>query len=139
MEEIHAEFVPTKIKVGVWLSKSLWKEFRELVFAKHGNFHGALSYEVEEALRNWLGLHTQIHTKINSINPAPRAKQVWEQVKDYIRQRQGFVGQQVTLELLTEAISAVRGSDPRTIKKWLKEFQRYRLIKHIAGHVWEVV
>jgi len=128
-----------KVKIGVYISSTIWREVRELVAAKYDSFHGSLSLEVEEALKNWLTLHTQKHTEINPINPTPKAKKVWEQVKDYIRMRQGFIGQQITLELLREAVSAIRGSDPRTVSKWLREFERYRLIKHIVGHVWEVV
>lgn len=128
-----------KVKVGVYISSSLWREFRELVILKYDCFHGSLSLEVEEALRNWLNLHTQKHVEVEPVNPTPKAKRVWEQVKDYIRMKQGFIGRQITLELLREAISAIRGSDPRTISKWLREFERYHLIRHVAGHVWEIL
>jgi len=35
------------------------KRFRELVKAKHELLHGALSYEVEQALAHWIMEHTR--------------------------------------------------------------------------------
>ncbi|MEM2428738.1 MAG: hypothetical protein QXD52_05780 [Candidatus Bathyarchaeia archaeon] len=57
-----------KIKVGLRVSSVLWREFRELAFAKYGCTYGCLSLELEEALKNWLSLHTQKHTETRPIS-----------------------------------------------------------------------
>jgi len=36
-------------------------------------------------------------------------------------------------KVLDQAISEVRGSDPRTLKKWKNIFQKSGLIKYIGG------
>ena len=73
------------------------------------------------------------------MNPSPKAYIVFENVKQYLRRKWGILPQQVSYSDLAEAISAVRGSDKRTIKKWISEFLKYRLIKTIAPNVYELV
>jgi len=130
-----------KVGVYIYVDEKIWQEFRDLVRQKHDEMYG-LSIEVEEALRNWLRMHTQMHTKTlvpNKVNPTPKVHQVYRQIKEYLRQKYGFVYQQVPRRDIVEAISAIRGSDPRTIKKWFKQLLQYRLIKNIAGEVFEIV
>lgn len=136
----------TKKKISLYVEENLWDEFRRLAFQKHENFHGALSYELEEAMRNWLVLHTQNLTKqlvVNTVNPQPRVYRVFNEVKEYMKQKHGyaalFPGQQVPRGHLVEAIMAVRGMDSRTVEKWLERFLRFKLVKWVAGQVYEVV
>jgi len=39
-----------KVRLDVYISRDLYKKLKELVVAKHELLHGALSYEVEQAL-----------------------------------------------------------------------------------------
>jgi hypothetical protein len=135
-------------KVGVYfyLSKKLVGEFRNLAFQKHGNLHGSLSYEAEAALGNWLIQNTQNHTKqliINKVNPAPKVFRVFTQIKSYLKEKYGYAalisGQQVPRQHLVEAISMVRGVDDRTIRSWLRRFASAKVIKWIAGEIFEVL
>ena len=134
-----------KGKVGVFLyiDERIWKEFRRLAFMKHESFHGALSYEVEEALRNWILLHQSPHTqKTHKINPNPKVYKAFMEVKKYLRERYGILmisGQHIIRRHLVEAIMATRGVDPRTVQKWIKLFLEYKLIKHISGELYEVI
>jgi hypothetical protein len=48
-----------KVGVYIYIDKDLMKRFRELVKAKHELLHGALSYEVEQALAHWIMEHTR--------------------------------------------------------------------------------
>ena len=123
--------------IGVWLPEDLIKELKNLVKAKYPGIRG-LSWEVEEALRNWIALH-RTHTKAQTtmqINTLPKIQRIYEEVKNYLRQ-QGYEIQ-VTLIKLKEAIGIVRGTDPRTIRKWLKTFKKYRLIREIAPQIWQL-
>jgi len=48
-------------------------------------------------------------------------------------------GQQIARTHLEEAIMAVRGSDKRTIRKWLKTFHRMGLVKPVTSASWEIL
>lgn len=135
-----------KKKVNIFIDEELWAEFKRLAFQKHENFHGALSYEVEQAFQAWLAHHTQKHTKPlipNSINPQPRVARIFSQVRDYLKQQYGYVslipGQQVPKPHLRDAIMAVRGTDYRTVNKWMGLFTKFKLIKWVAGQLYEIV
>jgi hypothetical protein len=130
-----------KEQLKVYVSKNLIKQLKELVVAKYGKLRGGLSYEVEDALKNWIMAHsTQHDTKIvQSINPMPRVFQVFNQVKEQLKTTYGYLPQQTTIQHLTRAISIVRGGDKRTIRKWLQEFAKWKLIKEIAPGIFEVV
>ncbi|RLC73723.1 MAG: hypothetical protein DRI26_00095 [Chloroflexi bacterium] len=128
----------------VLIPRSLDRALRELIARKYGEFRkGLLSWEVTQALTYWVSLHTQKHTKsadliINQVNPVPKVFIVYRQVKDYILRKHGYPVQQISYDELREAISSIRGSDPRTIKKWIRIFMESKLIKLIAPHVYEL-
>lgn len=135
-----------KKKVNLFIEEGIWAEFKRLAFQKHENFHGALSYELEQALQAWLAQHTQKHTKPlipNSINPQPRVAVTFSQVKNYLKQQYGYVaivpGQQVPRVHLREAIMAIRGTDYRTVNKWMGLFTKFKLIKWVAGQIYEIL
>lgn len=135
-----------KRKVNLYVEERLWEEFKRLSFSKHGKFHGALSGELEQAIQSWLAQHTQNHTKqlvVNKVNPQPKVYRVFAQVKEYLKQRYGYAaivpGQQVPRKHLVEAIAAIRGSHPQTIESWMNNFVMFKLIKWIAGELYEVI
>jgi len=135
-----------KKRVTVHINVDLWNEFKRLAFAKHESFHGSISAELEQALQAWLAQHTQNHTKtlaVNAHNPQPRVYAIFQQVKEYLKRTFGYgaivPGLQIPRKHLVEAISAVRGSDERTVNKWMKLFVQYKLVKWLAGEVYEVV
>lgn len=137
-----------KKKVGFRIQEKIWDEFKRLAYAKHGDFYGAITYELEEALLNWVIQHTQKHTKqltVGKVNPSPRVYSVFQEVKKYLNDKYysgtliSGAGQQILRNRIVEAISAIRGTDPRTIQKWMKAFLNFKLIKWIAGEVYEIV
>jgi hypothetical protein len=135
-----------KVKLQVWIPRKIFDEVRRLAWAKYGKFHGALSFEVEQALGVWIATHTQNHTKqlaINQINPQPRTFKVWNQVKAYLQEKFGYSAIVPQLMIpqkhIAEAIMALRGADERTVKGWFERFQKYHLIKWVSGEVFEVL
>ena len=130
-----------KIKTSLYVDRELWAKFKRLALEKHGNFHGGLTAEVEEALRNWLSAHTKDTQNFeikNRVNPQPRVFSVYKNVKEYLK-RQG-IEYQCTLEKLVEAISFTRGNDRRTVRKWLNEFVKYKCVKEIStGRIYELL
>jgi len=135
-----------KVQLLAYIDENLYKELRQLIKMKHEELRGALSKEVEDALRAWIAAHRSAHAQsaqISRVNPAPRIARAWEQVREYLRSAYGYeaviTGSQIPKKLLINAIAAVRGSDPRTIRKWLSLFEHFKLIKWIAPNVVEVI
>ena len=113
----------------VIVSKETATSLRRLIAVKYREYRkGYLSSEVELALRSW----------IRSMN---RCYNVWSEVKRFIEKKYGMSldgGRCIPVEFLHEAVAFVRGSDPRTIKKWLKVFTEQKLIKWITPELVEV-
>jgi hypothetical protein len=135
-----------KVKIQGWIPESLDTRFRELISQKYKKYEkGLLSYELEMALRSWLSLHTKAQTEINPQhlpNPTPKVQVVFLQIKKWLLNglyHEIVPGQQIPTLHLRKAIMNVRGSDPRTVKKWLKVFHRNGLIKPVTGATWEVL
>lgn len=130
-----------KTPLLVRISTHILNEFRELAYRKHRNPYGALSFEVEEALKLWLVKHTQKHTKTlapNIVNPTPKVRKVYAQVKKYLTEKYHFTPNQVPLSDLYEAIGVIRGPDKRTLQKWVKLMVKDGCIKWIAGEIYEL-
>ena len=62
-----------------YVDEELLKEFKELAFCKHRRLRGALSWEVEEALKNWLALHdiTKIEKSVLSFRKKLKLLKDW--------------------------------------------------------------
>ena len=134
-----------KGKVGLYIviDEELNKKLREIISLKYRGFSkGLLSREVEEALAYWVRLHTHEHTKLavnSTVNPHPKVYDVFKQVQEYFRRKYKYLPQQVTYRDLEEAISAIRGSDKRTIRKWIGLFLKWKCIKMITPNIYELV
>ena len=142
----------TKIPKGktilyVYIDEDLNKQLRTLIIKKYGEYRrGLLSAEVENALRVWLSTHkstqTQELTVLRPANPIPKYWRVFQECKKFIEQRYGVDFKevyQIPLKFMVEAIQFTRGSDKRTVRKWLRVFEEQHLIKFISPGVIEVL
>jgi len=133
-----------KKQLNVLINEDVLEKFRRLVKMKYTNLKGVMSLEVEQALKHWILLHTQDAHKpmIASPNPQPNVAIVFQQVKDYLKNKYGiefFPGQQIHRRFIVEGIRVVRGTDPRTVRKWVSLFLEYKLIKPISANLFEVL
>jgi hypothetical protein len=98
-----------------------------------GKYRGALSYIVEEALRHYLTPRTHKNTQNN---PNRSIKHVYGLVKDKVKEimKLDYVPDEVPEKILDMAIAEVRGSDPRTIRKWKNLFEKSKLIKYLSEY-----
>ena len=135
-----------KVQLNVRISKRLCEEVRRLAFMKYGRMHGALSWELEQALQSWVAAHARgahAPTAVNAVNPPPKVARAWERVKAYLKARFGYVslgtGTQILRSHLAEAIAGAVGADPRTVKNYFNYFQEFKVLKWIGGEVFEVV
>ena len=105
--------------------------------------HGGLTDFFEEAGWNYLRVleerpNTNTQTSINS----PHLRKIhttFDKVLNYLVGKfyeELQPGQQINAKHLKEAIISVRGSDPRTIKKWTKSFHEFGYIESIEGGHW---
>ncbi len=132
-----------KVQILFWINKSIDTKFRKLIQDKYPQYEkGLLSYEAELALRNWLAIHKNAQTQLIKPNPIPKVQIAFAQVKNYLLATyyfELFTGSQIQLKHIKQAIEAVRGTDPRTVTKWLKTFRKFDLIKPISGQIWEIM
>jgi hypothetical protein len=122
-----------KRELTVFISEDLYMQIIEIAPVWYGKHKGAVSAFVEELLRRALATyqHTQIHTK----NPSRSVRAVYDQIVKKIMEIKGysFKPEEIPESVLDQAISEIRGSDPRTIDKWKRIFERAGLIKFIGG------
>ena len=126
----------SKKHLHVMIDEDLYRLLIEIAPGVYGQsrYRGAISYIVEEALRRYLS--PLQHTASTQRNPKPTIRQAYGQVVEKIKEIEhlSFKPMEVSEKILDQAISEVRGSDPRTVRKWKDLFQRSGLIKFIGGY-----
>jgi hypothetical protein len=124
-----------KKRLEVVIDEELYKLLVEMApgIYGQGKYRGALSYVVEEALRQYL--LPRAHTNSTQNNPKRGVKYVYMQVKEKVKEllNLDYAPDEVPEKVLDMAIAEVRGSDPRTIAKWKSLFEKNKLIKYIGG------
>ena len=125
-----------KVRMGIWVDPALALKFRQFVAEQYGKVsRGLLSFEVSQALQAWIGTHKSTQTQIvhKTPNPTPNVFTVKEEVKKYLMNTFGYEQiYKIPKSQLIIAISALRGTDERTIKKWVKLFEKYHVIKWVT-------
>ena len=146
-----------KRQLLVYVDEGVYKRLWELIKAKHEKPYGALSYEVEEALKHWILEHTRTQSlgtqareqaqaqaqrvEASKYNPPPRYLKVWLQVKDYLEEVLKYdfnYTRHLLHEDLMRAVAAVRGPDGRTLKKWPRVFEECGILKRVSPKLYEV-
>ncbi|MCS7386519.1 MAG: hypothetical protein NDF55_07295 [archaeon GB-1867-005] len=119
-----------KVALQVLIPKELYDELIRIAIEEYGSVKGAVSNLVERAIRIYLGpkMHTQIRT-----NPPNKIRQIYDKVIERVKELLGidFKPYHVPTKLFEQAIAMERGSDPRTISKWISTFKRFKLIKFV--------
>ena len=129
-----------KVKLQVYIEKRINDDLRSLIAEKYQTFEkGLLSYEVQKAIESRISTYRSTQAApIRAPNPVPRVHVVREQVKDYLRNELHYYDiHEVPLRHVTEAIGAIRGTDSRTVLKWIRDFERYKIIKYVTPKVVE--
>jgi len=130
-----------KVKMGIWVDPVLAEKFRRFVAEQYGKVsHGLLSFEAAQALQAWMCTHTGTQSELmhKPPNPIPNVFQVKQQVKEYLMNTFQYDQiYKIQKQHLIIAISAIRGTDNRTIKKWVKLFEKYHVIKWVTPNIVE--
>ena len=102
------------------------------------NVYGALSFEVEKAIEYYLqaaGMHTNTHKFEDSTLPRTHryCREIIRWLKDHYPGYERF-----TVSQIREAIMNVRGSDDRTLRKWLRNLVRLGYLKPVNNRVFKL-
>ena len=119
-----------KVALQVLIPKELYEAALRVAAYEYGNARGALSWLVEQALRAYISprLHAQMHT-----NPPGKVRRVYEQFLSCIEELNGgYRPFEVPAKQVHTCIAEVRGSDPRTINRWINTFIRVGLMKDLT-------
>lgn len=133
-----------RVKTSIFVDKKLWEKFKEIALKKHNFKYGSISEELEKLIKNYIDehehtntqKHMHAHTNVKHRNPPDKVFLVWQRVKSILAS-QGYI-HQTTLKFLSDAIMEVRGTDKRTIKKWIKLFEKYGFVKHLGNNIFEI-
>ena len=123
--------------IYIYLDEGVYEKLMELVKRKYNGLRGALSAEVQDALVHWIEEHAQEAHKLGRANPGlPRAQLMAREIIRYLKSK-GFISQ-CSINDLTRAIEATRGSDPRTIRKWIRFLIRHKYIRPVNHRIFEI-
>ena len=124
--------------VYIYLDEEVYSLLLNFIKKKYENgVYGALSHEIEEAIKYYLET-VEIRTNaLKSVDPSlPRSHKTAQRIIDLLRER-GYY-KQVSIEEIYRAIEDVRGSDQRTKKKWLKFMVDHGYLKWITHRILEI-
>lgn len=140
-QHLEVFFLTNKVKLGIWLDPVLDHKFREFVAQQYGKVSkGLLSFEVSQALQAWIGTHkgTQAELLHKPPNPIPNVFVVKEEIEKYLKETLCYERvYKVPKSHLIIALSSLRGTDERTIRKWMKLFEKYKVVKWVTPNVIE--
>lgn len=116
-----------------------------MVAMKYQKFErGLLSHEVEEALSQYLSfINTQApNTQAIFSNRIPHLQNLKQQIRKYLVESGKYQDEymhNVHYNHLKEAIAMIRGSDKRTVEKWLRLLVKFSCIRQVGGFQWEIL
>jgi hypothetical protein len=122
-----------KVLFGIYITKKTYEKLCKFIQKKHkkNKKYGLITVEVENAIINWINQQNII--KDNSV--PPRIQRSYHSVKEILTDNYNchFYA---TKKQLINAIKTVKGSDKRTIKKWIELFERHKQIKRDSLNTW---
>lgn len=133
------KFTPgEKVHIHALIDKKVYDDLIAFAPQYYGKRRGSISYVIEEAIKSYIYPRKDMVS-----NPCASIREVFAQVVSKLREYYGFTPQECFEYELDSAIAEVRGSDPRTVKKWKERFTKFGLIKCIgsfySGKIYELV
>ena len=125
--------------ITVYIDEAICDSLMALIKQKYTGLHGVLSSEVQHAIAHWIQEHESTLTQItHKINPSlPRSHLAANAIVNRLRECGLHV--QCSKRDLVRAIEAERGSDPRTVTKWMKFLVRNGYLKWLNPNVLEIL
>ena len=130
-----------KEQLGIYLSKSVVKELKEFVKSRNGNMYG-LSLEVEKAIEDHLQKYRNKNYKFS--NKKLHDNKVWQvkrQIREYLSKKHKIslddLGP-ISHSNLQEAIKVIKGSDKRTVQKYINLLKEFECITIISTNEYDI-
>ncbi|HID41583.1 MAG TPA: hypothetical protein EYP33_05450 [Pyrodictium sp.] len=143
-----------KVLLQVTISYETYKRLIEIAPKISGSVKGSLSYVVEKAIEEYLGrmerilreagdptLHTHTRSLMKSTAPSnsttrpSNVETVWKEVTESLKRilTTEKLPYRIGEPVLRRAIMVTRGSDKRTVDKWISIFKELGFIKEEEG------
>jgi len=128
----------------VWVNEETDEALRKFIAKEYGTiFKGIISYVVEKAILSYIEDPAHKHTSTNSKNcmssiQKSKIREVFLEIKEYISGKYDINFDEVDecpKVFVEEAIKVIRGSDKRTVKKWLRQLVELRYIEIVDNLV----
>lgn len=139
-----------KIQFKVYLSNGVVERFRRFIASKHQKYRrGLLSLEVEQALMHHIASYNtqQQSTQKSILSQQPRNQKqpkvlaLKEDIFKYLIDSEQYIDTPgyITDRQLFDAIGMLKGTDQRTIRKWMIILQQYGIIRWSGVHQIEFI
>lgn len=135
----------------VYLPKSLVDRFRKATALKYQRVErGLLSLEVENALKSHLASinstqaqSTQSAIVYEKVSSTSKVHNLVKKIKKYLvecgRYDDEFTIQYIPTSHLIEALHTIKGTDKRTVDKWVGLLKQYGCIKQSGDLQWQLI
>jgi hypothetical protein len=124
------------------LSDSMDAEFRSFICARYGSRikKGVFMFELEKAVKRYIAtekvtLNIHAHAPMSTINKQlnipPKILELKQRIIKFLidTNRCESEPRYITFKFLKEAISAIKGPDPRTVDKYIKQLKEFHIIR----------
>lgn len=127
----RSQIPKNKVQINAVININTYEQLRRLAAMIYGGGKGSYSKIIEDAIAHYA---KSINDAPNPRKP-PSIEQAWQGIIEYIKRKHNdpLPPEEIHEKELIEAITATRGSDKRTIRKWLNTLQELKYIEYIAG------
>ncbi|MEM4620686.1 MAG: hypothetical protein QW607_10795 [Desulfurococcaceae archaeon] len=125
-----------KRRTEILIEEEVFREALDIAQEIYGKGKGGLSYLINTLLKDFIEQYKNNAMKEEVLSQRKGVKEVFMEVLENIANKRKCSTSEIheiTEKELVQAISNVRGSDKRTVKKWLELFLNNKLIEYSAG------
>lgn len=121
------------VEVGIFarVDRNVADAFKNHVLRVHGKLHGAMSLELEKAMRDYIDTHSNIHTHTAS----GRRKEKAEDIKKEILKTHD---NEITKREVEHYIARIAGADPRTINAYFQILTTNTFLEHEKFGIYKI-
>jgi hypothetical protein len=127
----RSQIPKNKVQINAVININTYEQLRRLAAMIYGGGKGSYSKIIEDAIAHY----AKSINEVQNTRKPPSVEHAWQGIIEYIKSRRNdpLPPEEIHEKELIEAITATRGSDKRTIRKWLNTLQELKYIEHIAG------
>jgi hypothetical protein len=129
----RSQIPKNKVQINAVININTYEQLRRLATMIYGGGKGSYSKIIEDAIAYYAKSINEAQNPGNHRKPS--VEQAWQGILEYIKRKHNdpLPPEEIHEKELIEAIAATRGSDKRTIRKWLNTLQELKYIEYIAG------